>query len=102
MPFVDLRWGTFFQSCVSKKLLPLLLVHLQILFYMGMLSHLLLEYWVSPDAKHLLEILSNQHFNPLQKKTLMFAFLLAALLCPAGTLHPRAPESLAKTIHSGF
>lgn len=43
-----------------------------------------------------------QHFNPLQRKTLMFAFLWAVMLCPTGTSHARAPESFAKTIHSAF
>lgn len=101
MPFIDWRSGRFFQSCVSEELLPLLLVYLQILLCMGMLSHSLLQLWV-PDVKHLLEILSIQHFNPLQRKTLMFAFLWAVMLCPTGTSHARAPESFAKTIHSAF
>lgn len=51
---------------------------------------LFLEYRVSPDAKHTLEIFSNQCFSPLQRKTLMFAFLPAEMLCPTGTL--RIPE----------
>lgn len=84
--FGELRSGRFFQSRVSKEPLPVLLARLQMLLCTGMLSRLFLEYWVSPDAKHVLEIFSNQHFSPLQRQTLMFAFRLAAMLCPAGTL----------------
>lgn len=102
MAFVELRSGRFFQSCVSKEILPILLAHLQMLLCMGMLSPLFLEYWVCPDAKHVLEIFSKQHFSPLQRKTLMFSFLLAAMLCLTGILHIPGQQSLAKTICSAF
>jgi len=82
MFFVELRE----IFLISKELLPILLAHLQTLLCTGMLSYLFLEYQVSPDAKHVLELFSNQHLSPLQRGTLMFAFPLAAMLCPTGTL----------------
>lgn len=96
MAFVELRSGRFlFPILYLQRTLPCFASTFANGALHGNVLPLISGTLPSPDVKHVLEILSNQHLGPLHRKTLMVVFLLTAMLCPTGTLRiPRHQRAL--------